>query len=90
MEQMARSFFVNLYQADQNVCPEEVLHLFHLRITDAMNEELSRDFSDEEIGNALFQMGPLKALGLDGFLARFLTQLGNVKGRYHQGCQELL
>jgi hypothetical protein len=74
MEQMARGFFINLYQDDQNICPEEVLHLFHPRITNAMNEELCRDFSDEKIGNALFQMGSLKAPGLDGFLTRFFQR----------------
>jgi hypothetical protein len=36
-----------------------------------MNEELCSDFSGGQIGNAMFQMGPLKALGPDGFLARF-------------------
>jgi hypothetical protein len=36
-----------------------------------MNEKLCIEFSDEEIGYALFQIGPLKALGKDGFLARF-------------------
>jgi hypothetical protein len=29
------------------------------------------DFSDEEIGDALFQIGPLKAPGVDGLPARF-------------------
>jgi hypothetical protein len=71
MEHMARGFFSNLYQADQQVCPEEVLHLFQPAITDTMNDEQCRDFSNEEIGDALFQMGSLKAPGPDRFLARF-------------------
>jgi hypothetical protein len=36
-----------------------------------MNHDLCRDFSDEEIGDALFQIGPLKAPVVDGFPARF-------------------
>jgi hypothetical protein len=36
-----------------------------------MNEQLCKDFTDEEISNALFQIGPIKAPGPDGFLARF-------------------
>jgi hypothetical protein len=71
MESMARGFFMNLYQGDQDVCPYEVIHLFQPMITDAMNEELCRTFSDEEIGDTLFQMGPLKAPELDVFPARF-------------------
>jgi hypothetical protein len=36
-----------------------------------MNDSLCKDFTDEEIGDALFQIGPLKAPGVDGFPARF-------------------
>jgi hypothetical protein len=41
------------------------------KITDEMNVDLCRSFSAEEISDALFQMGPLKAPGPDGFPARF-------------------
>jgi hypothetical protein len=37
------------------------MHLFQPRVTDEMNAELCKKFSGEEIGHALFQMGPLKA-----------------------------
>jgi hypothetical protein len=36
-----------------------------------MNESLCKEFTEEEIGDAFFQIGPLKALGIDGFPARF-------------------
>jgi hypothetical protein len=36
-----------------------------------MNDDLCKDFTDEEISDALFQIGPLKAPGVDGFPARF-------------------
>jgi hypothetical protein len=39
-----------------------------------MNERLCKDYSDDEIGNALFQIGPLKAPGKDGFPARFFQR----------------
>jgi hypothetical protein len=38
-----------------------------------MNTQLCKGFI-KEISDALFQMGPLKALGLDGFLARFFQR----------------
>jgi hypothetical protein len=39
-----------------------------------MNLVLTREFSDEEIADALFQIGPLKAPGADGFHARFFQR----------------
>jgi hypothetical protein len=36
-----------------------------------MNDEICRDFTDEEISDALFQIGPLKAPGTDDFQSRF-------------------
>jgi hypothetical protein len=46
------------------------------RITPKMNQSLCMTFSDEEISDAFFQMGPLKAPGPDGFLARFFRGTG--------------
>jgi hypothetical protein len=39
-----------------------------------MNHQLCKEFMDQEIADALFQMGPLKALGPDGFPARFFQR----------------
>jgi hypothetical protein len=41
------------------------------KVTESMNEDLCKEYSDEEIGDELFQIGPIKASGPDGFLARF-------------------
>lgn len=45
----------------------ELIDLIDTRISDNMNVELCRDFTAEEISNALLRMGPLKAPGLNGF-----------------------
>ena len=71
LQTMALDFFRDLYSADSNVDPSELTELMNTKITDDMNEALCRTFSAEEISDALFQMGPLKAPGLDGFPARF-------------------
>jgi hypothetical protein len=74
MEGMTTKFFQELYVADTSVAPEPLLHLFQPCVTDEMNFALCQDFSNEEIGDALFQMGPLKAPGPDGFPMRFFQR----------------
>lgn len=67
-------FFQNLYTKDPSVQPQEVADLFVRQITDDMNLELCKPFSEKEIGDALFQIGIIKAPGPDGFPARFFQQ----------------
>lgn len=71
MEGMATQFFQELYTADPSTDPSKVTHLFQQVITSDMNEGLCKPFTDEEIGDALFQIAPLKAPSPDGFLERF-------------------
>jgi hypothetical protein len=71
---MARDFFYQLYQADPSVCPDELLHLFEPVISEETNSDLCKKFSEEEVSDVLFQIGPLKAPGPDGFPARFFQR----------------
>jgi hypothetical protein len=70
MGNMARDFFQKLYTRDPMVCPHDLLQLVEPQIPDEMNERLCKDFSGEEILDALFQIGPLKAPSPDGLPAR--------------------
>jgi hypothetical protein len=74
IEGMACKFFQDLYGADPAVQPEELLQLIQPQITPEMNGLLCREFTKEEISDALFQIGPLKALGPDDFPARFFQR----------------
>jgi hypothetical protein len=71
MGSMTMDFFQQLYTQDLIVCPQELLQLVEPQITDEMNQRLCNDYSEEEILNALFQIGPLKAPGADGFPTHF-------------------
>jgi hypothetical protein len=74
LEQLAFNFFKSLYEVDPGVCPNELLDLVGTKVTDEMNTQLCRKFTEKEISDALFQMGPLKAPGPDGFPARFFQR----------------
>jgi hypothetical protein len=76
MEVMTTKFFQDLYTADPSVAPEELIQLFWPINTEEINSFLCKEFSNDEIGDALFQMGPLKALGPDGFPTRFFNEIG--------------
>lgn len=71
IEKLATDYFKEIYKADPNLDQASVSQLFQKKVTAAMNENLCKEFTDEEIADALFQIGPLKAPGPDGFPARF-------------------
>ncbi|EAZ07996.1 hypothetical protein OsI_30258 [Oryza sativa Indica Group] len=71
LESMATEYFQRLFTADPSIDHSRVTSLIKPKVTDAMNEELCKTVSEEEIANALFQIGPLKAPGPDGFPGRF-------------------
>ena len=70
---MAVNYFENLFSSDVQVDPQELVDLLEVSVTPQANEDLCREYSDEEIGDALFQIGPLKAPGLDGLPAQFFS-----------------
>ncbi|XP_051212082.1 uncharacterized protein [Lolium perenne] len=59
-----RSRVTWLQEGDRNTNP----------ISPEMNLALCREFTDEEIGDALFQIGPIKAPGPDGLPGRFFQR----------------
>jgi hypothetical protein len=74
MEDMASAFFQDLYTRDDVVEPDIILETMQPCVDEHMNEKLTAPFTEKEISDALFQIGPLKAPGPDGFPARFLQR----------------
>jgi hypothetical protein len=70
----ANQYFKEMYTKEKLVVPELIEELIEQKVDTEMNEKLTKEFSDEEISDALFQIGPLKAPGVDGFPARFFQR----------------
>jgi hypothetical protein len=71
LHELTVGFFEDLYRVENNVHPELVLNQVEVKVTIAMNFDLCKEFSKKEISDEMFQMGPLKVPGPDGFPARF-------------------
>ncbi|XP_051221867.1 uncharacterized protein [Lolium perenne] len=69
---MATEFFQNLYTREENINPDIIIDMLEQCVNEEMNANLYAPFSEKEITDALFQIGPLKAPGPDGFPAHFL------------------
>ncbi|XP_062232870.1 uncharacterized protein LOC133930222 [Phragmites australis] len=74
MKHIAQCFFQDLLSRDVTLDPGPLLDMFSLKVDQEMNESLTKAFTDEEISDALFQIGPTKAPGPDGFPACFFQR----------------
>jgi hypothetical protein len=74
MENMSREFFEGLFTREENLDPTIITNLLHECVDEEMNEKLCAPFTEKEIGDAIFQIGPLKVSGPDGFAARFMQR----------------
>jgi hypothetical protein len=88
MENMATDFFKDLCTVDEKVNPEPLTGLFRNLISEEMNRDLCKYFTDEEISDALFQIGPLKAP--TAFQLVSFNATGTVEGGCHKGGMSVL
>lgn len=80
LQEMTTSFFKQLYTKEDDVDPKTIVDNLNVRVTNDINTALVKEFTEKEISDALFQIGPLKAPGSDGFPARFFQRnWGTVK-----------
>jgi hypothetical protein len=71
---MASTFFQQLYRADPLVCPQELLQLVQPMVMVNLNDDLCKEYSNQEIADALFQTGPIKVSLPNGFPAHFFQR----------------
>lgn len=66
MEQMAASYFKEVFTKDPTLIPEAVLNCIVPKVTVEMNEVLCAPYSQKEVSDALLHIDPSKAPSTDG------------------------
>ena len=77
---VAIEYFESIFHSESCQRMEECLDAVQQKVTPAMRDILSSDFSAKEIKTALFQMGPTKAPGPHGMNALFYQQYWHIVG----------
>jgi hypothetical protein len=80
LELCAVDFYRHLFSAQEMLEPEAILQHVPCKVSDAMNESLTRPYTAEEVKKAIFMMGPNKALGPDGLTAGFYQEHWDLVG----------
>ncbi|XP_052485232.1 uncharacterized protein LOC128040503 [Gossypium raimondii] len=80
MEEIARSYFLRLFSTGGKNSFENILTGIRRCISEEDNIKLKARFTNEEIWEALSEMGPTKASGDDGFPALFYQKCWSIIG----------
>ena len=71
IEVVATEYYKQLFSVQEQLEPDLVVEHVPARVTEAMNDQLTRPYTTDEVERALRLMKPNKAPGPDGFTAGF-------------------
>jgi hypothetical protein len=74
---MVQSLYEDLFTSEISTSVDTFLDAIPSKVTDEMNENLCKPYTNEEIGVALFQMSPTKALALMVLWRRSIRRIGS-------------
>jgi hypothetical protein len=90
MGSLAQAFYHNLYTSEGLDGGDQVLDLINELVTNEMNTTLTVGFTDKEISEALFHMGPTKSPGPDGLPALYQRHWSFLKPMVCQAVRDFL
>ena len=80
MRNLITNFYKDLFHSCAGTRYDELMMHIQPKVSQEMNLFLMKDFSDDEIKEALDNMGDLKAPGADGMPALFYKQFWDIVG----------
>ena len=80
MEEIVVEYYNDLFSSTNPIDFTELLNAVQQKVSLAMNEELTRDFTGVEVRAALKQMYPFKAPGPDGMPPLFYQHFWSTSG----------
>ncbi|OMO94917.1 reverse transcriptase [Corchorus capsularis] len=83
-------FYEDLFTSEGNRDWDEVLDVVPCLISEEMNVNLTKEITDAEIYQAVFQMGSLKSPGPDGFNGLFIKIIGKFWAMMLKLCYKII
>jgi hypothetical protein len=80
LKEHVENYFLNLFTSTAGPNNEELLQVVTPRVSKEMNESLCAEYTEEEVKEAMFNIGDLKAPGLDGMPAIFYKRFWHILG----------
>ena len=78
LKPLIRDYFHGLFTSDMGVVDQGLLNSVKPVVTVDMTNMLLAEYTREDVRQALFQIGDLKAPGPDGFMLSFLKDFGTL------------